>query len=279
VARLKSEEAHFPYDLKNANGGRRYLGGRVVPYDSKKHGKDDVKTIKRGKKFGYNPDQERDENGRWTSDGASEKMQDLLDRDLDAVLTKFGPDRHSIKDEIMDTVSEKKLSPIKMGPDARIALRQALEGIKRSNKDVGVTSKERGEAGRLLSWLDKVENKKDMTAADARRARLEIASSRERVNFAVIDHNQHVYTSRLSSEWSKIVAQGVKQLLGTDEDVKKLTDTDTSDIAMIEFSGVTKGRLKKSGAMSLREAWVLGKTHAESEIRKAGKKHMKRDPH
>ena len=225
------------------------------------------------REFGFNPDQERDKNGQWTKDGTTEAMQDHLEREFDGAVHGAQKLPREIADEVMDAVSSTKLSK-SMSPRAQNALRAVLNGMKNNTGDERLRGKDRSEAGRGLWGLAGLP---DPRPAAPRDARLPRARARARVDFKVIDHSQSVFSSRLSSEWSKIVVTGVTMMLGDDENLKKLLDDDTSDIGMIEFSGVTKGRLKKTGMMELREAWGLGRRHAEQEIRRTGHRRKTKD--
>lgn len=90
-----------------------------------------------------------------------------------------------------------------------------------------------------------------------------------RVNFAVIDKQQDRMASDLTSQVASFTARAVKKLLGTDEDLGKLTDEDTSDIAGVEFAGFQKAKLKDMYRKSLASAWSLGGSMARNEIERA----------
>lgn len=99
------------------------------------------------------------------------------------------------------------------------------------------------------------------------RAQFDRASMR--VNFAVIENRQDRMAADLTGQVASFVAKGAKKLLGTDEDLKALIDTDTTDIAGVEFNGVQKGKLKDIYRRSLSSAWTLGGSLARNEIDRA----------
>lgn len=90
-----------------------------------------------------------------------------------------------------------------------------------------------------------------------------------RVNFAVIDKQQDRMASDLTSQVASFTARAVKKLLGTDEDLGKLTDEDTADIAGVEFAGFQKAKLKDMYRKSLASAWSLGGSMARNELERA----------
>lgn len=90
-----------------------------------------------------------------------------------------------------------------------------------------------------------------------------------RVNFTVIEKQQDRMAADLTSQVASFNAKGVKKLLGTDEDLAKLIDTDTSDIPGVEFSGFQKGKLKDLYRKSLASAWTLGGSLARNELDRA----------
>jgi SPP1 gp7 family putative phage head morphogenesis protein len=258
--------------------------------------------------FGFNPDQERDESGRWSngqgtqgpapSDKAIGRAQSIVEKVYeDGRYNKvFKPKSPEQETELRDKWRETRAAVSHSLKDEgfKIVYRNGSpENGKTTYRDeygneVVVSTRSRlveqnpNSTSRLNNMSEFILDisytpKHKMTAPDPRDARISIASARERVDFAVIDRNQNLYGERLSSDWSKIVVSGVNMLLGDEEALKKLTDNDPSDIGMIEFSGVTKGRLKKAGAMALRESWALGRRMAESEIRKTGHRRKSKD--
>ena len=99
------------------------------------------------------------------------------------------------------------------------------------------------------------------------RAQFDRASMR--VNFTVIENRQDRMAADLTGQVAAFVAKGAKKLLGTDEDLKALIDTDTTDIAGVEFNGVQKGKLKDIYRRSLSSAWTLGGSLARNELDRA----------
>lgn len=92
----------------------------------------------------------------------------------------------------------------------------------------------------------------------------------ERVDFAVIDQRQQSMSKALVMDLSGAVARAVSRMLGTDENLAKLTDTDVEDIAAVEMSGVEKGRLKQLCSRALNSSWNMGQQMASAELAKVG---------
>ena len=90
-----------------------------------------------------------------------------------------------------------------------------------------------------------------------------------RVNFTIIEKQQDRMSADLTSQVAAFTAKATKKLLGTDEDLAKLIDTDTSDIPGVEFSGFQKGKLKDLYRKSLASAWTLGGSLARNELDRA----------
>lgn len=103
-----------------------------------------------------------------------------------------------------------------------------------------------------------------------RDARINIASARERVDFAVIDRRQRTMGDNLRADLATSVARAVQRLLGDDANLAQLTDSDPADIANVELSALEVGRLKARLQQALSEAWALGRSMAATEIRKTG---------
>lgn len=91
----------------------------------------------------------------------------------------------------------------------------------------------------------------------------------QRVNFAVIEKQQDRMAADLTGQVASFTAKSVKKLLGTDEELSKLIDLDTSDIAGVELSGLQKGKLKDLYRKSLASAWTLGGSLARNELERA----------
>lgn len=226
-----------------------------------------AKGAKEKKEFAYNPDQERANDGKWTANGASERMQDHIEREINAENPIPALD---ILKEVYDVIGREKLPSKGVSKEAQNALRSVLTRLSKEHpgsKQIGISKKDHGEATRLLRWLDSLSTKmKQKPSSPARDARISIASARERVDFAVIDRKQRSLGDQLAADMSITVARGVAQLLGSDEELAKLIDKDTSDIGMIEFSGITKGRLKTTATKSLQQAYAMGRQMASDEL-------------
>ncbi len=130
-----------------------------------------------------------------------------------------------------------------------------------------VLAKEAGETSVEANVLEgiKYRVKKNHTP-DIREVRLNLAGAREKVDFAIIDRKQKLHFETLAADVSTVVARTVKQLLGSDEDLKKLTDGDTSDIANLDVPGMARGRIKGAFKNALSQSWALGRQLANEEL-------------
>lgn len=90
-----------------------------------------------------------------------------------------------------------------------------------------------------------------------------------RVHFTVIAEKQKDISAELSASCGDFIASQIQGLLGTDEQLGKLIDTDLSDIADIELSSSAKQRLNKLMNRALAGAWALGQNHARNETQRA----------
>lgn len=98
----------------------------------------------------------------------------------------------------------------------------------------------------------------------------------ERVNFAVIAARQDSLAKALVADLSTNVCRITASLLGNEEQMKLLIDTDVQDIASIEFSAADKGRIKTLLNRALTGAWSLGQQHALTELERANRKKLAR---
>ncbi len=90
-----------------------------------------------------------------------------------------------------------------------------------------------------------------------------------RVAFTVIENRQDRLALELTSQVASFVAKAARRMVGADEDLKKLIDSDPTDIADVEMSGNQKARLKDMYRRSLASAWTLGGSLARNEIERA----------
>jgi SPP1 gp7 family putative phage head morphogenesis protein len=91
----------------------------------------------------------------------------------------------------------------------------------------------------------------------------------QRVAFTVIESRQDKMAGELTGQVAQFVAKATKKLLGNDEDLSRLIDTDPSDIAGIELNSAQKGKLKDIYRRSLASAWTLGGSLARNELERA----------
>jgi SPP1 gp7 family putative phage head morphogenesis protein len=98
---------------------------------------------------------------------------------------------------------------------------------------------------------------------------VQMTRAEQRVAFSVIETRQERMAGELTSQVAASVAKATRRLLGTDDDVARLTDDDPSDIAGVEFSAVQKAKLKELYRRSLASAWTLGGSLARNELERA----------
>jgi SPP1 gp7 family putative phage head morphogenesis protein len=136
-----------------------------------------------------------------------------------------------------------------------------------------VLAKESGETSIKANVLEGVRYRVTKKhAANIQEVRLNLAGAREKVDFAIIDRKQKLHLETLAADVSTVVARTVKQLLGSDEDLTKLLDDDTSDIANLDVPGVARGRIKGAFKNALSSAWTLGRQLAKEELTRTQKK-------
>lgn len=98
----------------------------------------------------------------------------------------------------------------------------------------------------------------------------------QRVAFAQIERRGEFDTSRLRDEMAGMVARVTKRLLGGENEMAKLLDSDVSDIAAIEFSGSEKGKLKEIARRALGIAYLESSNIARMELERATKQRFSR---
>jgi len=91
----------------------------------------------------------------------------------------------------------------------------------------------------------------------------------QRVAFTVIESRQDRMAGELTGQVAQFIAKAAKRLLGTDDDLSKLIDTDPSDVAGVELNSAQKGKLKDLYRRSLASAWTLGGSLARNELERA----------
>ena len=92
----------------------------------------------------------------------------------------------------------------------------------------------------------------------------------ERVNFAVIEKRQDTLAKNLTTDMASVVARSTARLLGTDDNLRALTDNNVEDIAAVELSGVEKGKLKALAQRALNSSWFIGQQMSADELRRLG---------
>ena len=93
----------------------------------------------------------------------------------------------------------------------------------------------------------------------------------QRVNFEVIDRRQSFLSENLTRDMAEVTARAAARLMGNDEQLGTLTDSDPTDIGGLDMSGVEKGRLKTLATKALNASWRVGQQMAIEEIAKTGR--------
>lgn len=91
----------------------------------------------------------------------------------------------------------------------------------------------------------------------------------QRVAFAVIDKKTEDVAANSVPRLAGLMARAVKRVLGTDEQLKQLTDDDPSDIAAISLNGSDVGKVQNAAKDALMQGWKLGQDTAINEVERA----------
>ncbi len=281
---------------------------RLIDYLDKHHG---AKTLART--FGFNPDQERDDHGRWAGDGEmkndglsdkalskAERIMEKAEEDgsMRKLLTPKTPeqesqmrrDHHELHAALHQSLKEDGFTvhstqgdknhgtTIYRDGDRQVTVSTSVRPTAGSARDSSSAYRPGGSSHQLSEFLLDVRyGKSGSFSTSPRDARISIASARERVDFAVLDRKQTTMSDMLRTDVSTQVARAVKKLLGSDEEVKKLTDTDTRDIANVQLDSMAVGRIKAQCQKALIESYALGARAAREEIRRTRKSAYTRD--
>lgn len=156
------------------------------------------------------------------------------------------------------------------------ALKASMVEIKAAIASLG---KERGDATGLRLERRSTDARGSVTSLADRRVvphgKLRSANAAQfsravqRVAFTVIEDRQNKIAAELTGQVAAFNAKAVKKLLGSDEELNKLIDEDTTDIAEFEFTSLQKGKLKDLYRKSLASAWTLGGSLARNELERA----------
>lgn len=208
-------------------------------------------------KFAFNPDQERDEDGRWTDTGGS-------------LSTKAAPPISAKQAKDLTLAQTKNLLE-KRGLKMEPLQPRAIDGFKPRYKITDANGKSTEVSAKDITDVLVGKNKTFSREPSLRDARISIASVRERVDFAVIDRKQAGFERALAADLAAIVARSVRRELGDDAQLKNLTDGDTADIGQWQLHPTAVGKVKANAQRALMESWALGREHAQREIRKSRK--------
>lgn len=91
----------------------------------------------------------------------------------------------------------------------------------------------------------------------------------QRVSFSVIEQRQNAEEGRVVDSLASQVARATMRLIGNNDVLATLTDSNSSDVAAVEMSSSEKARLNAITRQGLRNAWDLGLTLARTEIDRA----------
>jgi SPP1 gp7 family putative phage head morphogenesis protein len=105
-----------------------------------------------------------------------------------------------------------------------------------------------------------------------------IRRAMQRVHFSVIRDKQQEAASELSAQLALFVARTAASMLGTDDNLAKLIDTDVSDISNIEVASAAKSKLKDMITRALNTGWALGKNMALNELDRARMEYARAHP-
>lgn len=92
----------------------------------------------------------------------------------------------------------------------------------------------------------------------------------QRVFFSVIEKKQNDFAQVLTKDVAQQVARAVKRLLGTNEQLAKLTDDNVEDVASVELSSAEKSRLQTTYRRALTSSYTVGAEMARNELERAG---------
>lgn len=91
----------------------------------------------------------------------------------------------------------------------------------------------------------------------------------ERVSFSTIEQRTDAMAAHYVPDLAGIIARATKRMLGSDEDLSQLTDSDPSDVAAIDVSAADRGKLKRTFGDMLKQGWTIGGQMAKNEIDRA----------
>lgn len=97
----------------------------------------------------------------------------------------------------------------------------------------------------------------------------QFASAVNRVAFTVIASRQETEAARVVDQAAAQVARAVRRLLGNNDQLQTLTDSDVEDVQSLELSSAEKGRLNSTMRAGLRAGWDLGLQTSRNEIDRA----------
>ncbi len=261
---MKDKEHELGERSKDADKDRNFE-------DDKRRATDPVlsaaeeKKAKEKAKFGFNPDQPRDDEGQWTDDGGGERGASNAGKPLEIGRGSSISPAAAKKLTIQQATKKLEERGLKVEP----LQPRASDGFKPRYRvtDKNGSSKEVS-ADEIKGLLTGGKKAKHTSIRDAR---LAIASARERVDFAVIDKKQATAAQALSQELSSIVATAVHREMGDDAHLAQLTDEEVDDIGQVQLHPVAVGKLKVKVQKALAESWALGAEHAAREVRKTKK--------
>jgi SPP1 gp7 family putative phage head morphogenesis protein len=243
----------------------------------------DIQDLLTGKKntFGFDPSQPRDADGKWGSGGGSNGLSERDQRIKGKVESIIAAGERAMEAHEKNPGGGRagvKRAQIAKAIDAAHSAMEALEDLANARK-TGASEKEVQQLSEAANgaYVNASELASRANFSSARhaltpqQARIAIASSRERVDFAIIDRRQSMLERELSMELAATVARAVNKELGAEADLARLIDSDTDDIGQWQLPAAAVGRLKVASQKALAESWAMGAEHARAEVRKTRK--------
>lgn len=91
----------------------------------------------------------------------------------------------------------------------------------------------------------------------------------QRVAFSVIAHKQETFANQVTEQVADVTARIARRLIGTNEQLQTIVDTDVEDVQSLEPSSSEKSKLNQLYKRALGDAWQLGQQTARTELDQA----------
>lgn len=223
--------------------------------------------------FGFNPDQERDPDGKFAGGGkggGEGESRGLKVKDAPPVSARG-------KLTIQQAAKELEKRGLKLKPRGYDAKKGDVtyEITDEDGNSKTLTAKELGNALKgKTSFVEEVPQFHIVahTPTGEPRTATKYAFTRAllRVEFSVIEHRMTLLAHEEAQNVSRLTARATKRVLA-DDVLPTLLDQDVQDIADLKIDGTDVGRIKAAMKSTLQKAWELGQTQARKEMSRAGK--------